>query len=75
MTKRGRLCHGIITLDESRFYLNADQECIWLPPDEKIPEREGHTAQSEQLILTILWNPNGFHVIIVFSKGIKFSAD
>jgi hypothetical protein len=26
-------------------------------------------------MLMIVWNPNGFHVISVFSKGIKFKAD
>jgi hypothetical protein len=24
---------------------------------------------------TFVWNPNGFHVINVFSKGIKFNTD
>jgi hypothetical protein len=26
-------------------------------------------------MLTIVWNPNGFHVINILSKRIKFSAD
>jgi hypothetical protein len=25
--------------------------------------------------VTIIWNPNGFHMINVLSKGIKFNAD
>jgi hypothetical protein len=67
--------HDIITLDESWFYLNADHESIWLPPDETVPERERHTVQSEKLMLAIVWNSNGFRVINVLSRGIKFSAD
>jgi hypothetical protein len=26
-------------------------------------------------MLTIVWNPHGFHVVSVPSKGIKFNAD
>jgi hypothetical protein len=29
----------------------------------------------EKLRLAIGWNPDSFHVIIIFSKGIKFNAD
>jgi hypothetical protein len=38
--QRDRAWHGIVTLNESWFYLNTDYEFLWLPRDEKVPERE-----------------------------------
>jgi hypothetical protein len=32
-------------------------------------------VRSEKMMLTNVWNPSGFHVINVLSKGIKFNAD
>jgi hypothetical protein len=74
MRQQGRWWHDIITLDESWFYLNTDHELIWLPADEKVPEKEGHTVRSAKFMLAIVWNPNGFHLINVLSKGIKFNT-
>jgi hypothetical protein len=39
--------HDIVTLDESRFYLSTDYEFVWIPPEEKAPERERHIIQSK----------------------------
>jgi hypothetical protein len=61
-----------VTLDESWFYLNTDYELIWLHPDGEIPERERLTIQSGKVMLTIVWNPSGFHLINVLPKGFKF---
>lgn len=69
-----RSWHDIVTLDESWFYLCTDHEMIWLQSDEKVPERERPTIQSKKLMLTIVWNPNGFHLINVLSSGCKFNA-
>jgi hypothetical protein len=55
--------------------LITDHESILLQPDKKASESERRRVQSGKLKLTIVWNPNGFHVISVFSKGIKFNAD
>jgi hypothetical protein len=63
-----------VTLDESWFYLNTNHELIWLQPDGEIPERERRTIQSEKVMLTIVWNPSGFHLINVLPKGFKFNA-
>jgi hypothetical protein len=41
--QRDRAWHDIITLDASWFYLSTNYEFIWLPRDEKVPERERHT--------------------------------
>jgi hypothetical protein len=40
----------------------------------KIPERERYTIQSKTFMLTIVWNPCGFHLIKVPEHGRKFNA-
>jgi hypothetical protein len=35
---------------------------------------EGHTVQSPKFILTIVWNPIGFHVLKALPKERKFNA-
>jgi histone-lysine N-methyltransferase SETMAR len=69
-----RCWHNIVTLDESWFYLSTDHELIWFPADGKVPEMERHTVHSEKLMLMIVWNSSGFHLINVLSKGFKFNA-
>jgi hypothetical protein len=64
----------MVTLDESWFYFNMDHQLIWLQPDEKIPERERRTMQSEKVMITAMWNPSGFHLFKLRSKGSKFNA-
>jgi hypothetical protein len=64
----------MVTLDESWFYLNMGHELIWLQLDEEIPERERHTVQSEKMIITIVWNLSGFHLIKLRPKEFKFNA-
>jgi hypothetical protein len=45
--QRDRAWHDIVTLDECRFRLSTDCESVWLPRDEKVPERERHIIQSK----------------------------
>jgi hypothetical protein len=72
--QRDRALHDIVTLDMYWFYLSTDYEFVWLPRDEKVPERERHTIQSKKCMLTIVWNPRGLHLIKVLEKGCKFKA-
>jgi hypothetical protein len=72
--QRDRGWRAIVTLDESWFYLSTDYEFVRLPRDEKVPERERHTIQSRKFMLTIVWNPGGFHLIKALEKGRKFNA-
>jgi hypothetical protein len=39
-----------------------------------VPEKERPTIQSEKMMVAIMWNPTGFHVINVCGKGCKFNA-
>jgi hypothetical protein len=64
----------MVILDTSWFYLNMDHEPIWLRPDEEIPQREYHTVQSENVMITTVWNSSGFHRIKLLPKGFKFKA-
>jgi hypothetical protein len=57
--QRDRAWQNIITLDESWFYLSMGCGFVWLPRDEKVPEREQHTIQSKKFMVTIVWNPRG----------------
>jgi hypothetical protein len=66
--------HDMVTLDESWFYLHIDHELIWAQPDAEIPERERHTIQSQKVMLTIVWNPGGFHLVNILPKRFKFNA-
>jgi hypothetical protein len=69
-----RSWQNIVTLDKSWFYLHTDHELIWAQPDAKIPERERHTVQSHKVMLTIVWNPSGFHLVNILPKQFKFNA-
>jgi hypothetical protein len=69
-----RSWHDIVTLDESWFYLHADHEPIWVRPDAEILERERHTVQSQKVMLAIVWNPDGLHLVNILPKGFKFNA-
>jgi hypothetical protein len=73
-TQQSRYWHDIVTLDESWVSLSTDHELVWLRSDAKVPERERHTIQSKKLMLTIVWNPSGFHLISALPNGCKFNA-
>jgi hypothetical protein len=69
-----RAWYGIVTLDDSWFYPSPDPDINWLPRDKTVTEREPYTVQSKKLMLTVAWNPRGFHLIDVLAKGGKFNA-
>jgi hypothetical protein len=64
----------MVTLDESWFYLNTGHELIWLQPDKKILERGRHSVQPGKVVITMVWNPSGFHLIKLLRKEFKFNA-
>jgi hypothetical protein len=70
--------HGwqfIITLDESWFYRALDHEQIWLRVEEQSPERPRHTIQNPKMMVTIAWNPLGFHLLDALPKDNTFNAE
>jgi hypothetical protein len=64
----------LLILDESWFYLSTDYNSIWLQDGELPPERERKMINSKKLMVTIVWNPLGFHLIDVLPKGQTFNA-
>jgi hypothetical protein len=64
-----------VTLDESGFSLDTDQELTWAQAGAKIPKREEHTVQSQKVMLTIIWNPGDFHLVNILPKGFKFNSN
>jgi hypothetical protein len=69
-----RQWHDIFTLDESWIYLFSQHDLIWIAPGEIVVDRERHTVQSPKYILTVVWNPIGFHVLKAIPRGRKFNA-
>jgi ABC-type uncharacterized transport system YnjBCD substrate-binding protein len=64
-----RAWDDIETFNESWSYFRASHDLIWLQPGEEVPERERATIQCEKMMLTVAWNPTGFHVINVLGEG------
>jgi hypothetical protein len=61
----------VATFDESWFYLNMGHELTKFQP---IPEREQRIVQSEKVMLPVVWNPSGSHLIKLPPKWFKFNA-
>jgi hypothetical protein len=65
----------IITIDDLWFYFTTDYEQISLRPDQKPPEKPKHTIQENTIIVTIAWNPLGFHVLEALPTARIFDAE
>jgi hypothetical protein len=57
-----RQWHDIVTLGKSWIYLFSEHDLMRTAPGEIVVDRERHTVQSPKFMLTIVWNPIGFHV-------------
>jgi hypothetical protein len=66
--------HDIVTFDESWIYLFSEHDRMWTAPREIVVDRERHAVQSPKFTLTVVWNPNRFHVLKALPKGRKFNA-
>jgi hypothetical protein len=47
---------------------------MWTAPEEIVVDRKRHTVQSPKFMLTVVWNPIGFHVLKVLPKGRKVNV-
>jgi histone-lysine N-methyltransferase SETMAR len=63
-----------MTLDESWFYLSISNEIVWLQADQEPPESVKHMIGDRKMMVTIVWNPQGLHLIDGLPKGQRFSA-
>jgi hypothetical protein len=57
-----RQWHDIVTLDELWICLFSEHDLMWTALGEIVVDREWHTVQSPKFMLTVVWNPIGFHV-------------
>jgi hypothetical protein len=64
----------IVTLDEAWFYFPNHFDRIWLSHDELPPFFLKQTIASQKLMITVVWNPHGFHVIQFLPNGIKWTG-
>jgi hypothetical protein len=58
----------LLTLDELCFDLSTGHKRIWRWTGEVLPEKEKHMIQATKIMITIIWNALGFHVVDVFPK-------
>jgi hypothetical protein len=63
-----------VALDKAWFYLSTDHESIWLSPEDEGWQRERTVVSSPKITLTIVCNPQGFHLIDVLPHGTKCNA-
>jgi hypothetical protein len=64
----------LVTEDESWFYDDYVRDRIWTSQDENTPEIANRTTASGKSMLTALWNPNGYHVVIMLPPSASFNA-
>jgi hypothetical protein len=55
-------------------YLCSEHDLMWTAPGEIVPHRERYTIQSPKFMMSIVWNPSGFHVVKALPKWSKFNT-
>jgi hypothetical protein len=69
-----RQWHDMATLDESWFSLRSEHDLMWTDPGDIVPDRERCGIQSSTPMVTIVWNPSGFHVVKALLTWSEFNA-
>jgi histone-lysine N-methyltransferase SETMAR len=64
-----------MTLDESWFDLWMSHETLWIQAGQQPPEMVKRMIGDGKMIVTIVWNTQGFHLVDALSKGQKFNAN
>jgi hypothetical protein len=64
----------IVTLDEAWFYFSNQHKQIWLPDQEDPPAIQRQMISSPKTILTVVWNPHGFHLVYLLPKRQKWAS-
>jgi hypothetical protein len=63
----------LVTLDEAWFYFSNQHEQIWLPDQEDSPTIQRQTISSPKTMLTLVWNPHGFHLVSLLPREQKWT--
>jgi hypothetical protein len=69
-----RQWHDMVALDDSWFSLRSEHDPVWTAPGEIVPYREQYAIRSPEFMVTLVWNPSGFHVVKALPKCSKFNA-
>jgi hypothetical protein len=69
-----RQWHDIVTLDEPWIHLFSEHDLTWTAPGELVVDMERQPGQSPKFMVTVVWNPIGFHVLKPLPKWRKFTA-
>jgi hypothetical protein len=64
----------LVTLNEAWFYFSNQHEQIWLPDQEDLLTIQRQTISSRKTMLTVVWNPHGFHLVSFLPKGQKYTS-
>jgi hypothetical protein len=64
----------LVILDEAWFYFLNQHEQTWLPGQEDSPTIQRQTISSPKTMLTVVWNPHGFHLVSLLPKGQKWPS-
>jgi hypothetical protein len=65
---------SLMTLDESWFYLCTSHEIVWLQAGQQPADRVKHMIGDRKMMVTIVWNLHGFHLVDELPKGQKLNA-
>jgi hypothetical protein len=63
----------LVILDEAWVYFSDQHEQIWLSDQEDPPTIQRKTISSPETMLTVAWNPHGFHLGSLLPKGQKWT--
>jgi hypothetical protein len=64
----------LVTLDEAWLYFSNQHKQIWLPDQEDLPTIQRQTISSPKTMLTVVWNPLGFHLVSLLPKGQNWTS-
>jgi transposase len=64
----------LVTGDERWFYHEYVRDRIWTPSDENTAEVANRTIASPKNMLTVMWNPHGFHAVTILPPGPSCNA-
>jgi hypothetical protein len=64
----------LVTLDEAWFYFSNRYEQIWLPDQEDPPTIQRQAISNPKTMLTVMWNPHGFHLVSLLLEEQKWTS-
>ena len=66
---------NIVTGDQSWFCIRQDVSGAWIADDEEPPICESDKFSSIKIMITVIWNIQGFHIIDFLPEGMAFNSE